>query len=191
MKCESTCTLPLRTKTCRQSWGWDDQSCRICPLSLLIYIYVFLKSSDSPLSTPNEIVLWGRNSVQYHYRPWPEHTKRPFIKICTDLYWCEFGEVLTACWEHEMKLYFSGDRGRYLPLPFENWFFRPVNNSLWDKPLGLMSAEAPCLLSLVNHSLCHIAMTTLSRQLAATLQSSTRFSGREEWREKLNQFSAV
>lgn len=49
--------------------------------------------------------------------------------MCADLDWCEFGEVLTECWEREMELYFSGDEGRYLPLPFENWFFGPVNNS--------------------------------------------------------------
>lgn len=176
---------------CEQSPGPDDQNCRICLLSPLIYIYVFLKSSDSALSTPNEIVLWGRNSVQYHYGPWPERKKMPFIKICADLDWCGIAEVLTACWAHEMELYLSGDRGRYLPLPFENWFFWPVNNSLGDKPLGRTSAEAPCLRCLLNHSLCHVAKTTLSRHSAATLRCSARFSIWEEWGEKLDQFSVV
>lgn len=160
----------LRCEQKHTGRGRDDQSCRICHWSALIYIDVFLKSSDRALSTPNEIVLWGEEfSTMSLSSLNPSAQKRPFLKICADLDWCEFGEVLTACWEREMDPYFSGDGGRYLPLPFENWFFGPVNNSAPDKPLGRTCAEAPCLLCLLNHSLCHVAMTTLSRQPAATL----------------------
>lgn len=90
--------------------GRSDQSIGgsfgYCQLSLLIFIYVFLKCSDSALSTSNEIVLWGRNSEEYHYYPWPECTKSPVKRICADSYWCEFEKVLTACWKQEMRLYF-------------------------------------------------------------------------------------
>lgn len=127
----SFCGLFLR----RQSRGGDDQSCTICQWSPLIYIYVFLKSSDSALSTPNEIVLWGEEFTTISSSsPTRAHKKVLLLKsalIWTDVnlerFWQRAESARWNCTFQE-----TGEDFCHYLLKID--FFRLVNNSPRNMP---------------------------------------------------------
>lgn len=70
------------------------------------------------------------------------HTTSPILKICADLYLCDFEKVLTACWNTQDGDVLQRAEKEILHYLWKLNFFLLVNNLIWDKLLGLKFASA-------------------------------------------------
>lgn len=111
------CLFAINTASCMQAQN-DPPASRFSHFKVVVmFIYAALKALKNNIITVPDLC---------------RQTSVP--SFCADLYLCDLWEVLTACWQHEMRPYFRGyerrSENRFL------FFFLIVNNLTWDKVSG-------------------------------------------------------